>query len=219
MSRAGFVFPGAPRRRRGPRPAFPDCPVSRGFVFPGQRSRAVPDGSEPWVRFSREGGPWREDPVGSFFRARLGGAVCRPSAIFGFVFPTGRASDPRSTGERTFASRRAKGVDSAAVMAQTRGAESMGARLARSSLMTRVTPGANGCAEFRTVSRSRREVIRVGALAGLGLALPDLLRARDRARAEGPGPRPADRTFGRARSVIMIYLHGGPAQQETWDPK
>src|SRR5262249_28722164 len=22
-----------------------------------------------------------------------------------------------------------------------------------------------------------------------------------------------------ARSVIMIYLHGGPAQQETWDPK
>src|SRR5262249_47187859 len=24
---------------------------------------------------------------------------------------------------------------------------------------------------------------------------------------------------GRARSVIMIYLHGGPAQQETWDPK
>src|SRR5262249_28704396 len=26
-------------------------------------------------------------------------------------------------------------------------------------------------------------------------------------------------TFGRARSVIMLYLHGGHAQQETWDPK
>jgi hypothetical protein len=64
---------------------------------------------------------------------------------------------------------------------------------------------------------SRREAIRVGALAGLGLALPDLLRARDRALAAAPGP--ADSTFGQARAVIMIYLHGGPAQQETWDPK
>jgi hypothetical protein len=26
-------------------------------------------------------------------------------------------------------------------------------------------------------------------------------------------------TFGRARSVIVLYLHGGHAQQETWDPK
>jgi hypothetical protein len=26
-------------------------------------------------------------------------------------------------------------------------------------------------------------------------------------------------TFGRARSVILLYLHGGHAQQETWDPK
>ncbi len=34
-----------------------------------------------------------------------------------------------------------------------------------------------------------------------------------------PASRPTDSTFGRARSVIMIYLHGGPAQQETWDPK
>jgi hypothetical protein len=25
--------------------------------------------------------------------------------------------------------------------------------------------------------------------------------------------------FGRARSVIILYLHGGHAQQETWDPK
>src|SRR5262249_13877971 len=26
-------------------------------------------------------------------------------------------------------------------------------------------------------------------------------------------------TFGRAKSVIVLYLHGGHAQQETWDPK
>jgi hypothetical protein len=55
-------------------------------------------------------------------------------------------------------------------------------------------------------------VIRVGGLAGAGLLLPDLLRARG-------GSAVAEPTFGRARSVIMIYLHGGPAQQETWDPK
>jgi hypothetical protein len=27
------------------------------------------------------------------------------------------------------------------------------------------------------------------------------------------------RTFGRAKSLILLYLHGGAAQQETWDPK
>src|SRR5262249_38021852 len=42
---------------------------------------------------------------------------------------------------------------------------------------------------------------------------PDLLRARAEARP------PAKGTFGRAKSVIVLYLHGGHAQQETWDPK
>src|SRR4051794_11518725 len=66
-----------------------------------------------------------------------------------------------------------------------------------------------GCPGFRM---SRRQLLQVGGLAGMGLALPDLLRARDAAPA-------AKGTFGRARSVIMLYLHGGHAQQETWDPK
>jgi hypothetical protein len=44
------------------------------------------------------------------------------------------------------------------------------------------------------------------------LLLADLFRAR----AAAPAARG---TFGRARSVIMLYLHGGHAQQETWDPK
>jgi hypothetical protein len=68
---------------------------------------------------------------------------------------------------------------------------------------------------------NRRELIRLGGLAGLGLTLPDLLRIRGRVHAGVPDSarRAAEPTFGRARSVIMIYLHGGPAQQETWDPK
>src|SRR6266446_2732715 len=62
-------------------------------------------------------------------------------------------------------------------------------------------------------SFSRREVLRLGGAFGLALSLPGLLRSR--AQAE-----PAQRgTFGQARSVIVLYLHGGHAQQETWDPK
>src|SRR5947207_9863619 len=60
---------------------------------------------------------------------------------------------------------------------------------------------------------NRRGLPRAGGLAGLGLLLPDLLRARDRA---GPLPRG---TVGQGKSVIILYLHGGHAQQETWDPK
>ncbi|MBI1832605.1 MAG: DUF1501 domain-containing protein, partial [Planctomycetes bacterium] len=59
---------------------------------------------------------------------------------------------------------------------------------------------------------TRREVLCLGSAFGLGLTLPDLLRAQTQAG-------PARGTFGRARSVIVLYLHGGHAQQETWDPK
>ncbi len=75
--------------------------------------------------------------------------------------------------------------------------------------MANNTPTASGCADFRRVSR--RELLRAGGVCGLGLLLPDLLRAR--------AAEPARGTFGRAKSVIVLYLHGGHAQQETWDPK
>jgi hypothetical protein len=84
--------------------------------------------------------------------------------------------------------------------------------------MPRPVRASLGCAEFLALQRTRREVIRIGGLAGAGLLLPDLLRARALG-AGAPERRSAGTTFGRARSVIMIYLHGGPAQQETWDPK
>src|SRR5579859_3312619 len=60
---------------------------------------------------------------------------------------------------------------------------------------------------------TRREALRLGSACGLALTLPDLLRAQSRARKESGS------TYGRARSVIVLYLHGGHAQQETWDPK
>jgi uncharacterized protein (DUF1501 family) len=58
---------------------------------------------------------------------------------------------------------------------------------------------------------SRREVLRLGGACGLALTLPDLLRCQAQT--------PAGGTFGRAKSLIVLYLHGGHAQQETWDPK
>ncbi len=65
----------------------------------------------------------------------------------------------------------------------------------------------------RATLPSRRQILQLGGLTSLGLLLPDLLRAQAQIGT------PANGTFGRAKSVIVLYLHGGHAQQETWDPK
>jgi Protein of unknown function (DUF1501) len=58
---------------------------------------------------------------------------------------------------------------------------------------------------------TRRDLLRVGSLGGLGLALPDLLRAES-----GPS---ATVTRGKAKSCILFFLEGGPAHQDLWDMK
>ena len=60
----------------------------------------------------------------------------------------------------------------------------------------------------------RREMIRVGGLSSLGLNLPGLLASQAVAASENTDP-----TFGRAKSVIYVWLQGGPPQHETFDPK
>jgi hypothetical protein len=70
---------------------------------------------------------------------------------------------------------------------------------------------------------SRREWLRVGGLSVMGLSLPDLLRA------QAPSSPPETTSplgrglegvaFGRAKSVIFLWLQGGPPQHETFDPK
>ncbi len=63
--------------------------------------------------------------------------------------------------------------------------------------------------------RPRREFLQVGAVSGLGLTLGSLFRA-EAARADAK----SFQTFaGTAKSVIHIWLPGGWAQQETFDPK
>jgi uncharacterized protein (DUF1501 family) len=71
-----------------------------------------------------------------------------------------------------------------------------------------------GCRGFhRAWEISRRELLRLGGLCGIGLTLPALFAQRARGAADGRA------AFGRAKQVIALYLHGGHPQQETFDPK
>ncbi len=62
---------------------------------------------------------------------------------------------------------------------------------------------------------TRRELLRVGGSAMLGLTLADLFGAQ-RATAGQTGGGPG---FGKAKSVILLYLQGGPSHLDLWDPK
>ena len=77
--------------------------------------------------------------------------------------------------------------------------------------MSTKTPIRSG--KFDADNGTRRDVLRLGGLCGIGLALPELLRVRAQAADVDAS------TFGRAKRVIMLFLHGGHPQQETFDPK
>src|SRR5262245_52833431 len=61
---------------------------------------------------------------------------------------------------------------------------------------------------------SRRELLLAAGLGALSLGTGDLI---------GPQPaqaaRPRERSFGRAKNVILLYLFGGPSHLETFDMK
>lgn len=63
---------------------------------------------------------------------------------------------------------------------------------------------------------SRRDVLRVGLAAGCGLAggwpITSSLAATS-------GPAAGDRGFGRAKSLVLVYLFGGPSHIDMWDMK
>src|SRR5437762_1080609 len=65
--------------------------------------------------------------------------------------------------------------------------------------------------------RSRRSFLSLGGLAMGGLGLPALLQAE--AQARGASPTGAGAAGSSHRSVIMIYLTGDPAHQDTFDLK
>jgi len=63
-------------------------------------------------------------------------------------------------------------------------------------------------------AQSRREFLQIGALAGIGLSLPEMLRLQ--ASVEMPK---VESFKPVADNIIHIYLPGGMAQHESWDPK
>jgi len=58
---------------------------------------------------------------------------------------------------------------------------------------------------------TRRDALTAGGLSLFGMTLPDLLRAEQ--------AQPSLPTGGKAKSVILIYLFGGPPLHDTFDPK
>ena len=69
------------------------------------------------------------------------------------------------------------------------------------------------------VGFDRRSFVQCGVLGAFGFTLADFFRAKAYAgevRLASGGTRLAE---GPAKSVIQIYLPGGLAHQESWDPK
>jgi len=61
---------------------------------------------------------------------------------------------------------------------------------------------------------NRREILRIGGGSLLGLNLADMFRLRAAPLSAAQGP-----SFGRAKSVVLVFLQGGPSHLDLWDPK
>ncbi len=80
-----------------------------------------------------------------------------------------------------------------------------------------VIPGQAGRATCDGMTR--RELLRVGGSAMLGVTLADILKLKAQASTNPPATAARGAGWERARSVIMIYLQGGPSHLDLWDPK
>jgi uncharacterized protein (DUF1501 family) len=63
---------------------------------------------------------------------------------------------------------------------------------------------------------SRRALLRVGGSGFLGLTLGSMFQLQARAKETKPVGGPG---WGKAKSVILVYLQGGPSHLDLWDPK
>jgi len=65
--------------------------------------------------------------------------------------------------------------------------------------------------KFSDSGLGRRDFLRVGSLGLGGLSLPDFLRAEEALKTVGG--------IAKDKAVIFLFMHGGPSQFETFDPK
>jgi uncharacterized protein DUF1501 len=75
-------------------------------------------------------------------------------------------------------------------------------------------PGKDLC--DRHLGVTRRDVLRVGGSGLLGMSLGTMLQLKAVAGGGGDAPRAG---WGKAKSIIMVYLQGGPSHLDLWDPK
>src|SRR5271168_1499021 len=64
---------------------------------------------------------------------------------------------------------------------------------------------------------TRRELLRSGSIGLFGLNLAQFLAWQGAAK--GANRLEGSRGFGSAKSVIMVFLQGGPSHLDIWDPK
>src|SRR5262249_9548040 len=78
----------------------------------------------------------------------------------------------------------------------------------------------NDCGNYGPPVLSRREMLQRAGMGFGTLALADLLLTDGRLGAEPEEPFPLKPAgWGKARSVIFLFMGGGPSQVDTWDPK
>ncbi len=75
-------------------------------------------------------------------------------------------------------------------------------------------PGKDLCDSHLGVTR--RDILRVGGSGMLGMTLGSLFQLQAASAKEGLG---GGAGWGKAKSVIMVYLQGGPSHLDLWDPK
>jgi hypothetical protein len=63
-------------------------------------------------------------------------------------------------------------------------------------------------------SPTRRELVQIGGISMLGLMLPEIMRREANASDEV-----ASKSLPQAKSVILLFLQGGPSHLDIWDPK
>jgi hypothetical protein len=81
-----------------------------------------------------------------------------------------------------------------------------------------IVPGQSGkdvCDQGLGVTR--RDLLRLGGSGMLGLSLGTMFQLQ--AMARETSPRVGAPGWGKARSIIMVYLQGGPSHLDLWDPK
>jgi hypothetical protein len=78
------------------------------------------------------------------------------------------------------------------------------------------TAGKDLCDQHLGVTR--RDILRVGGSGLLGLSLGSMLQLQA-ASARETGSRVGGPGWGKAKSIIMVYLQGGPSHIDLWDPK